>query len=241
MECPVCFVEDCDKTRSACGHEICNSCFIKIREEGAARCPVCRSDFNENVRKNRLSAESGNTSAMFNMGLFYRKGLGVPINKGEALKWYMKSAEGGLVQAMFTLGNIYRRGSCGLYEDCEQAALWYLRAAEKGSIKAASNLGALYACRIGISEAERSLAVKWTLIAAESGSPAAMCNIAKMYKNGLYVEQNFDSALSWFRLAVENGYKNAMLELAQMYSEGLGVEKNDALAQELLAKANALP
>lgn len=51
-------------------------------------------------------AEKGDTTAQYNLGVFYMKGLGVAANHQEASRWFQESAKSGLVQAYNQLGNI---------------------------------------------------------------------------------------------------------------------------------------
>ena len=55
-------------------------------------------------------AESGDLNAMYNLGLIYDEGLGVDVDKGRALEWYMPPAEEGDVAAQFNVASIYDFG-----------------------------------------------------------------------------------------------------------------------------------
>jgi TPR repeat protein len=48
-------------------------------------------------------AEDGDLNAMFNIGLMYDEGLGVPVDKARALEWYLPSAQEGDVTAQFNV------------------------------------------------------------------------------------------------------------------------------------------
>lgn len=76
-------------------------------------------------------AEQGNATALFNLGLMYDKGEGVPQDYGEALKWYRKAAELGHASAQFNLGFIYTYG-LGVPEDYGEAVKWLEIAASLG-------------------------------------------------------------------------------------------------------------
>ena len=63
----------------------------------------------------------------------------MPVNREEALKWYLKAAEQGNATAMFNVGNCYAHGY-GIEQDDKQAEEWYLKAVRHGNKKAASAL-----------------------------------------------------------------------------------------------------
>ena len=54
----------------------------------------------------RKSAEQGNATAHYNLGLCYDKGSGVTKDYSEAVKWYKKAAEQGDVDAQRELNQL---------------------------------------------------------------------------------------------------------------------------------------
>ena len=73
--------------------------------------------------------------AQYNLGTMYWRGLGVPKDDREALKWYVKSAEQGDSSAQYNLGTMYWLG-LGVTKDRQEAAKWFRKAAEQGSVEA---------------------------------------------------------------------------------------------------------
>lgn len=65
------------------------------------------------------------------MGLAYIKGLGVPQDFGEAVKWWIKAARQGLDGAQYNLGCAYYMGH-GVLQDFSEAAYWLRKAAGQG-------------------------------------------------------------------------------------------------------------
>ena len=50
-------------------------------------------------------AESGDLNAMYNVGLLYDEGLGVPVDKQRAIDWYLVPAQEGDVSAQFNIAD----------------------------------------------------------------------------------------------------------------------------------------
>ena len=70
----------------------------------------------------------------------HSKGLGVPQDYKEAVKWYRLSAEQGVAQAQYKLGWMYSNG-LGVPQDYKEAVKWYRLSAEQGDAQAQYNLG----------------------------------------------------------------------------------------------------
>jgi len=71
-----------------------------------------------------LAAEQGYARAQFNLGLAYRRGLGVPENDKTEVKWYTLAAEQGHAAAQTNLGFMYATGQ-GVLTDNRKAYMWY--------------------------------------------------------------------------------------------------------------------
>ena len=73
-------------------------------------------------------AGSGDLNAMYNIALIYDEGLGVAVDKVQAIKWYLEPANHGDVAAQYNLATIYDYGQ-GVKENDEEAIKWYRAAA----------------------------------------------------------------------------------------------------------------
>jgi len=144
-----------------------------------------RGDYETAYRLIKPLAEQGLPEAQVNLGLMYDKGLGVPQNYAEALKWYRKAAvqgnakalkwyhkaaEQGNVEAQFNLGLMYEKRQ-GVPQDYVEAGNWYRRAAEQGFAEAQTNLGTMYFTGLGVPK-DYVLAYMWSILAT-SGYPAS--------------------------------------------------------------------
>jgi TPR repeat protein len=68
----------------------------------------------------------------------YGKGLGVPKDPGEAIKWYRLAAEQGHASAQNNLGLLLANGE-GAPQDYVQAYKWLILSAVQGDANAAAN------------------------------------------------------------------------------------------------------
>ncbi|MCH8240583.1 MAG: sel1 repeat family protein, partial [Proteobacteria bacterium] len=68
-------------------------------------------------------------------GWFYAKGLGVPQDYKQAVKWYRKATEQGFDGAQFKLGTMYLRGH-GVPQGYVMAHKWFNLAAAKRNVVA---------------------------------------------------------------------------------------------------------
>ncbi len=57
------------------------------------------------------NANSGDDKAQYNLGIMYKKGLGVPVDENEAFSCFFLSANQGNVLANYALGHTYLNGS----------------------------------------------------------------------------------------------------------------------------------
>ena len=72
----------------------------------------------------RTAAEQEDPKAQNNLGVMYNKGLGVPQDNAEAMRWYRRAAEQGDAGAQNNLGNMYNKG-LGVPADYVRAHMWY--------------------------------------------------------------------------------------------------------------------
>ena len=90
---------------------------------------------------NRLISKAGNgdKDAQFKLGDIYINGNGVPINYGEALRWYKKAALQGHADAQYSVGLMYDKGHIGIPKNNETAYVWYKLSSEQGQEDAKRN------------------------------------------------------------------------------------------------------
>ena len=108
-----------------------------------------RGDYVSAFRELLYLSEQGHALARFHIGYMYFKGLGVPQDNAEAVKWYLKAAKQGIGNAQFNLGFMYGSG-WGVRRDDAEAFKWYLKAAEQGLKAAQYRVGLMFALGRGV-------------------------------------------------------------------------------------------
>ena len=86
-----------------------------------------------------LKAQQDDPVALYDMGVMYRDGIGVPKNVDEAKYYFLYAAKLGDALAQYGLARIYYDES-----DFVRAAYWYAKAGDQGDLEAIFNLGLLY-------------------------------------------------------------------------------------------------
>ena len=151
------------------------------------------------VKLLRPLAEAGKGNAQFYLGGMYDYGLGVIMNKDEAVKWYTKAAVQGVAQAQVNLGFKYQTGQ-GVRKDLNAALKWYELAANQGTSAAQFNLGTIFYDGPGGLRAYGE-AAKWFLLAAQQGNPVAQFNLGTMFSEGKGVDRDDVQAYKWWDIA----------------------------------------
>ena len=131
-----------------------------------------RGDYAAALREFRPLADQGNAKALFNLGVMYDKGQGVPQDYAEAERWYRQAADQGVASAQYYLGFMYANGQ-GVPQDHAEAARWYRKAADQGVASATYHLGGMYANGRGVPQ-DYVQAHMWWNVAASQGDERAI-------------------------------------------------------------------
>ncbi|MCP4325537.1 MAG: sel1 repeat family protein [Alteromonadales bacterium] len=201
---------------------------------------------------------------LYERGLMYQEGKGVPQDNMQAVSLYRKAAEQGHIRAQSALASIYANGE-GVKQDDKQAAMWFKKAAAQGDAYSQYRLGAIYAYGKGVTQDDKQAAnwyrkaaeqgdqhsqfqlglilqddiesEKWFMKAAKQGSVKAQFFLGLMYKTGKGGVQDDKQAAMWFQKAAEQGYADAQYELGVIYYAAKGGPKNHKQAITWLQKA----
>lgn len=119
----------------------------------------------------RKSAEAGNASAQYSLGLLYAGGVGVPQDYGQAKWWFEQASKQGHVGAQVDLGTLYLQGA-GAPQSAQMAMFWFSQAAEHGDGLACAKLGWMYAEGQGVLQ-DSVQAHMWYSFAAAQGDQRA--------------------------------------------------------------------
>ncbi len=104
----------------------------------------------------------------------YQKGLGVPQDYVEAVKWYRFAAEQRYAPAQNNLAGMYQQG-LGVPQDFAEAVRLYRHAADQGETLAQNNLGIMYATGQGIPQ-DHVQAYMWFSLSVSLGNQVATAN-----------------------------------------------------------------
>jgi len=196
-------------------HEILNTGLLNYRFHKAQEAAE-QEDYDQAALILRLLAEQRHPDAQFLLGLAYGSGLGVILDRQQALRWYQRAAEQGHIDAQYNMGVAYATGR-GVAVNATKAAGWYRRAALQGSTEAQFNLGLLYANGIGVPK-NMLQAGHWWYEAALLGDAASQYALGLMFVRGDGVPQDIDKGVHWWYLAASQGF-----ELAQNALHRLGI------------------
>ena len=155
------------------------------------------------------------------IGRLYAEGLGVPINKLTAAKWYRRGAELGDIEAMFAFGVILAKGKA-VKQDHNGAADMFERAARKGHAYAHYNLGLLFLSGKGKPE-NPFRGAQHLEYAARQGIPEAQYDLAALYQQGSRGQSGCLSRVDLVQNGRRQGARGAQYEYAVVLLRGHGI------------------
>lgn len=121
-----------------------------------------------NVTELRRYAEEGDSAAAFELAERHMEGDGVPLDHGEARRWFQRAADAGVVDAWFRLGKLHHDG-LGVPQDYAQAFALFSEAAKRGVPEAQHNVGAMLVSARGVKR-DYVEGLAWLLVAGKSGA-----------------------------------------------------------------------
>ncbi len=178
---------------------------------------------------------AGNEEALFNLGILYEQGKGVPANLAQARDYYLQSAEAG------SRAGAYQVGLMALAHpelvSVETARHWLMIAALDGDEDAGQLLqtldngdstDSLVTVKQLLMKGDSEQAIKQLVALTEQDPPdyAAMTELAWLYETGLAVERDMQKAAALFTLAAEAGNPKAQYALSVMFATGTGKPMN---------------
>lgn len=151
----------------------------------------------------QLAARSGNVRAQSELGRFYAEGLAnLPVNKGEALYWWLQAAGAGDENAQ-TAAQDVQLEEPELYEEVKRF-LGVVERAREGNSQARLEAG--QGLRLGYPAARNDEeALRWFTLAWEEGDklPQAAFELAQMYQKGEGVEKDEAKAMELYGAAAQ--------------------------------------
>ena len=172
----------------------------------------------------RIAAEAGYSPAQGTLGNFYLKGIGVPKDAVEAVKWLRKAGEKGNFFAQRILGQCYARGE-GVEQSYTEARKWIEKAAQQRDELAQELLLTFdtdpkILFRLGEEARERSevnTAITYYFKAADLGSAEAQLMLGECYSVGAgHLPKDREIAVEWYRKAARQGHPDAEMVLKRL-------------------------
>lgn len=153
--------------------------------------------------------------------------------------FYKKYADKGDKEAMYNLAECYINGTGNVKQDMSQASYWLTKSAKKNYAPAQVKLAYCYIYGAGVLKDYKQA---WELAqkAVKQGYPEGHYLTATMYKDGIYVPQNWTRWLQYIRSAANLGSSDAQADLGIAYLYGLqeaGVSQDVSSAIPWLKKA----
>lgn len=182
-----------------------------------------KKDFNESFPIFSQLALSGDSVAMYNLGLSFYHGYGTEKDFKKASYWYEKAAVNGIAYAQNNLAHMYQFGE-GVGKDDVKALNWYQKAAKQNLPVSYLNLALYYEAK-DTKQSYKS-ALEWYKKASLAGVVVAQNNLAKLYFNGPPDIKNPAEGIKWLQIGASNGNELAMYNLANSYLYADGVKKN---------------
>jgi len=122
------------------------------------------------------AADKGFDKAQYKLGMAYKNGLGVEVDKKKAFDWFLKASAQKLSVAQYEIGNAYYYGEGTEKNEAYAATVWG-EAAERNHVEAAKLAGKYY---VEVSK-NKSRAVKYYKIAAQQGDEESQEILDKIY------------------------------------------------------------
>ncbi|MDR0459997.1 MAG: hypothetical protein LBH62_00950 [Nitrososphaerota archaeon] len=173
----------------------------------------------------KIAAAQGYAPALFNLGLCYDKGDGVPQSDKKAAELWEKAADQGYAPAQHNLGVYYDEGRGGVGRSSTEAAKLWEKAAQQDFDDAQFNLGICYLNGDGVKRDPEN-AVYWFTKAADQHHVPAQFNLGLCYGKGDGVRggRNPDKAIELVaKAAAANWFEPAITTLKKFRESGMEI------------------
>ena len=189
-----------------------------------------------NLKDISKAAQAGDPGAQHNLGDRYYAGVGVEMNKQEAVKWWKKAAENGYAPAQMILGACYEKGGEGVDRDPIIAVKWYAKAADQGNANAQYFLGYHYKSAEGNHDQNLAEAAKWFREAAGQGIDLATVQLGEMCEDGQGTEKNLVEAYAWYALSSKKYRCESLKSIMSKEQLEEGKKRAKALQEQINAR-----
>lgn len=197
----------------------------------------------DSVQRYRCAAELGLDSAQYALGVSYEYGIGVDIDKAQALQWYREAAAQGHPSAKMKVETWEIPAIDREMPEAPPAPEQEPAEREKTPSPAAESPETLYARGVQAEQAaegrEEGLREAWKyyMAAAEQEHAGAQFRLGEMYLDAVGVAQDDAEAVKWLQKATVHNNAAAQNALAWCYMAGRGVAADSKLAVQLYLNA----
>jgi len=180
-----------------------------------------RGGFKKNIEKAtkwyKRGAELNYPPSQYSLGLLYKDGTGVKVDKIEAARLIKQSAKEGYAPAAVYLAYLYYSGD-GVERDYDKAFEFSEKTANLGFSGAQYLLGLMYYNGLSVKE-DKKLAAIWYKKAAEQGNVCAQFDLGVMFAEGDGVDLDKKTAALWLDKAARQDHTCAQIALADIYEK----------------------
>lgn len=182
----------------------------------------------------KKSAEHGEASGQFLLGVMTAGGIGVEQNLTQAAKWIRLAATKN-AEAQALMGVLYVYGK-GVDQNVSEGVRRLREAADQGVPLAMTSLGQIYFEGSGVVQ-DYAESAKWLRKSVAHNDPKAKALLGTLYLQGLGVTADRAQAFTLLKQAAEAGDVTGQFGLAMMFLSGAGVSPNPAEAVKWLQAA----
>jgi TPR repeat protein len=190
----------------------------------------------EGARVLRAAFEQGYLFAAANLGLCYKKGIGVPEDKEYAFALFKIGAEAGIPTCQRLMGVALQHGD-GVAPDNVAAARMFHLAADQRESAAEMILGECYEKGIGVS-ADEEQALRWYERAALHGEAMARDHLWRHYGLREPYQRALIDDLQWIIPLAEKGDVECEVAVGERLLRGWGTKRDPESAITLLSQAH---
>jgi len=156
-------------------------------------------------------AELGHAESQYQLGFLLARGLDLPQDSIQGVKWIEKAAAQGHCEAQWALALCYREGN-GVFKSYARALDWMRKAGAQGDPHAQTSVGHIYCKGEGV-QPDLFEARRWFQLAAAQGDSQGQYWLGKMLHEGQGGEMNREQANRLFIRAAQLGNLDAKMRL----------------------------
>lgn len=178
----------------------------------------------------RNAADRNDANGLYNLGMCYMQGLGVPQDDQNAFGRFQSAAEKEHPEAMNNIALFYREGRV-VEKNLERSAKFFEKSASYGNPYGQFNFALALQNGEGVAQDETRAAALLSK-AADGGCVEAVDAYGMALLDGRGVQENPEAAFKYFLRAADAGYPPAMENLSKCYQSGKGVKADSRRAME---------